>query len=165
MFDQKMQIFCGGARVVASLPEEHSDAIHGRCGIGAADWEVLRCKTFWTPRQVEVARVAIDKLLAHALTASGLPAIPLPAEYVAACIAVVIPAANWMAAAQAARAGLDGSMLVQSNGDATQQRELVSSERLFALILAYSGEVEGYIIGSPPAEPPLETPTSKATKK
>ena len=141
MFDEQMRIFCGGARVVASLPLEHSDAVHGRAGIGAADWEVLKSADYWTRQQADTARSAIDKLLSHSLAASGLPPIQVPAEYVAACIAVVIAPCNWMAACFAARNGLDGRTLVQGNGDLQQQRELVSPERLFALVLLYSGEI------------------------
>lgn len=151
MFDVQMRVFVGGARTVAQLPEIYSEAVHGRAGIGAADWEVLRSKDWWTPAQVDMASSAIDKVLSHSMKASNLPAFPMTAEYIAACIAVCVEPANWHAAAVAARAGLDGSQLIRPDGDLQQQRVMVTPERLFALICMYSGEVAGFRLGTPTA--------------
>lgn len=128
----------GAAAVVRQFPAEYRPDIHGRAGLAQADWEVLRSRAYWTPEQVRTARGAIDKILTAALTMSGLPAISLPAEYVAAVISAVIEPANWMAASHAGIAGLDGRQLVSSQGDVVSAREFVSPERLFSLILVYS---------------------------
>lgn len=148
MIDERMQIFVGGAMVISGLPEEYSDAVHGRAGIGAADWEILRSPTMWTPDQARRAGGSLDKVLSFSLTASGLPAFQLPAEYVAACIVVVCHPSNWLAAAEVARAGLNGAMLVSPDGDQESQRELVTSRRLAALVLKYYTCAKNYRIGA-----------------
>ena len=152
MRDVFLEAMRGAAAVVDGFPVEYDADWHSRAQISRGDWEIIKCLSAWTPEQVRGARTAIDKLLSACLTQSGLPRMPLPAEYIATVISKVISPANWMASAQAGLSGLDGKQLVSQQGDVISAREAVTPERLFALILLFYDDSNTRVSGQPTEE-------------
>ena len=137
MTDIMLQAMRGAAAVVDSFPEEYNAEWHSRAQISRGDWEIIKARNAWTPEQVRGARTAIDKLITASLTMSGLPPMPLAAEYIATVIAKCIQPCNWMQSSHAGLSGLDGKQLVSQQGDVAQAREIVSPERLFHMTCIY----------------------------
>ena len=137
MRDMMLEAMRGAAAIVDTFPVEYNSEWHSRAQISRGDWEIIKCNKGWTPEQVRGAGIAIDKVLSAAMTQSGLPRIPLPAEYIATVISKVIHPSNWMQSTHACLSGLDGKQLFTQDGDVHSARIVVSPERLFYMITVY----------------------------
>ena len=115
--------------------------LHREAGILEADWQLLTQKEHWTPDQARQVRAVLASIIEVCLTISGLPPVPLPAQYAAACIAIVVAPANRFLAAQKVPDTFDA---VAARG---LQEEIeirpVRSETMFSLVMAYSGGFGG----------------------
>lgn len=131
----QLHMMSSGARTLSLLPEKFGSK-HAAYGLTSDEWHVLRQDDCWNFDEAQRAAAALPKVFDGALMAAGIPPIPQSAEYVACCLATVIKPHNWMAAASRFRP-LDGYRMAAPGGDVVSSREYVSSERLFALMLAY----------------------------
>lgn len=115
--------------------------IHRAHGIGQADWDILVQEEPWTPQQVMGIRNVLAQVVEVALTIAGMPPVPLPGQYVAAVIAIIVQPANRFLACTkvpdtfdaVAASGLQGMSEIQP----------MKREQLFALTMAYSGGFGG----------------------
>jgi hypothetical protein len=125
-----------GARRIAKDEKRYTD-LHKAHGIEQAHWELLTQREYWTPDQARAVRSVMANVIEVSMTIAGMPAVPLPGQYVAALIAEVVAPCNYMIAAVKA----------PDTFDATDASGLVGSEevrtmeyqQLMALILAYAG--------------------------
>jgi hypothetical protein len=115
--------------------------LHRGHGIMQTDWELLTQEEPWTPEEARQIRSILASTVEICMTISGLPPVPLPGQYVAAVIAVLVSPANRFLAATkvpdtfdaVAASGLEGKVEV----------EPMKREQMFGLIMAYSGEYGG----------------------
>jgi hypothetical protein len=131
--------------------------LHRSHGIQQADWDLITQEEHWTPEQVRQVRSILASVIEICMTIAGLPAVPLPGQYAAAVIAIVVSPSNRFLAAQkvpetfdaVAASGLEGAVDIKP----------VKQEQMFGLVMAYSG---GY--GGEPL-PRLNAEVNEARKK
>lgn len=115
--------------------------IHRAHGIPQEEWELLVRDEFWTPEETRSIRSILANVVEVAMTVAGVPAVPLPGQYVAAVIAIcVAPANRFMAAARAP----DTFDAVAASGvTETYAVRPMSREQMISLVMAYSGGFNG----------------------
>lgn len=116
-------------------------------GFSEAEWKLLTQETPWTRAE----RVRVKSLLMEAVNASltlaGIPAGPLPAEYVAAIIAKVVHPSNRLAAANRAPEAYEASRA--SGLKEPVKIEMVPRETMVSLVTLYTGNrIDGADVGS-----------------
>jgi len=127
-----------GAEALAS---RQYGSIHREHGIMDADWRLLTQETNWTPSEARKIRSLLASVVEVCMTIAGMPPVPLPAQYVAATIAIVVAPANRMVAAMKAPDTFDAF----SASGLNQEMEVKTTEReqMMALVMAYSGGFGG----------------------
>lgn len=155
-----------GARRIAKDEKRYTD-LHKAHGIEQAHWELLTQREYWTPDQSRAVRSVLANVIEVSMTIAGMPAVPLPGQYVAALIAEVVAPCNYMIAAVKCpdtfdatdASGLLGGMEVRT----------MEYQQLMALVLAYAGgygdEPHGHMLPRELADKVSEANTSKRTKK
>jgi len=111
--------------------------LHRSHGISETDWLLLTQEEPWTPEETRQIRSILASLIEVCMTISGLPPVPLPGQYCAAVIAIIVgPANRFLASTKApetfdaaAASGLEGQVRIDK----------VRQETMFSLVLAYSG--------------------------
>lgn len=129
-----------GAKALVNGGMEYKE-IHRSHGITATDWELLTQREHWTPEQVRQCRSILASTIEVCMTIAGLPPVPLPGQYAAAVIAIIVSPANRFLACQkvpetfdaAAASGLEGAIEIKP----------VKAETMMGLVLAYSGGYGG----------------------
>ena len=91
------EAFRHGAQILARANCEYTD-LHKGHGIDPHHWEILTQKEYWSPDQARQIRAILANALEVCMTISGMPAIPMPGQYVAALIAEVVAPCNRMVA-------------------------------------------------------------------
>ncbi len=128
--------FRQGARTIAKNEAEYT-SLHKGHGIEHAHWELLTQSEYWTPDQARQIRAILASILEVSLTIAGMPAIPLPGQYVAAVIAEVVAPSNRMLACTKAPETFDAA--AASGIMETHEVRPMPFQQLMALVLAYSG--------------------------
>jgi len=115
--------------------------LHRSYGLLADDWELLTQDAHWTPDESRRVRSILASVIEVSLTIAGMPAVPLPGQYAAAVIAIVISPANRMVACFKVPDTFDA---VAASG-LHQEFEIrrMKPEQMVALVLAYSGGLGG----------------------
>lgn len=114
---------------------------HREHGIAPADWQLITQDEHWTAEEARRVRGILASVIEVSMTLAGLPPVPLPGQYAAAIIAIVVAPCNRFVAAQrvpdtfdaAAASGLEGTMEIRP----------MKREQMFALVMAYSGGFGG----------------------
>lgn len=163
---QLHQSFKLGAKKLAIAERAYSE-IHKAHGIEESHWLVLTQKEPWTPDQMRAIRSILANVVEVSMTIAGIPAIPLPGQYVAAVIAEIVHPSNWMVAATKAPETFDASDASGLMG--TSEVKEMSTQQMMALTLAYGGgyydEPAQHRLPSEVEEKVIEANTSKRTKK
>jgi len=142
MLDVHM-IFRRGAEELAR--GQSYGSVHRSHGLLEADWDLLTQDEHWTPEQARRCRSVLASVCEVALTIAGMPAVPLPGQYVAAVIAIVVGPANRLVACMKVPETFDA---VAASGLHTEfEIRPMKPEQMIALVLAYSGGMGG--------EPPM----------
>ena len=135
--------FRHGAKIIASHERAYT-TLHKAHGLEESQWELITQEEYWSPDQAKQVNSILAQVVEVSMTIAGLPAIPMPGQYVAAVIAEVVSPSNRMLACLKAPDQFDA---VDASGIlSTHEVKPMSYEQLMALVLAYSG---GY-----PEEPP-----------
>ena len=149
--------FRHGAEILAKDNCEYT-SLHKGHGIDQHHWDLLTQKEYWSPDQARQMRSILASVLEVSMTISGMPAIPLPGQYVAAMISEVVAPVNRLLACSKAPDTFDADLASGILG--THRIEPMSREQLMSLVLLYSG---GF-----PDEPPahkLPKDVKEAMKK
>lgn len=115
--------------------------LHKEHGISQVDWDLLTQNEDWTPQQARQIRASLAATVEVALTIAGMPPIPLPVQYVAATIAVVVAPCNRLVAATKAPDTFDAFAASGLNG--MSEVQTATREQMLALVMAYSGGFGG----------------------
>ena len=130
------QAFKIGAKILAKDQCAYT-TLHKSHGIEPYDWEILTSRENWSPDQARSMRNVIASIVEVSMTIAGLPAIPLPGQYVAAVIAEVVAPCNRMVACARAPDTFDATDASGIVG--THEIKPITPQQLMALVLAYSG--------------------------
>jgi hypothetical protein len=115
--------------------------LHRTHGIQQVHWDLLTQDEPWTPEQARQIRSVLASIIEVCMTIAGLPPVPLPAQYAAAVIAVVVAPANRFVAAQKVPDTFDAA--TASGLMETIDIRPVKAETMFSLVMAYSGGFGG----------------------
>lgn len=115
--------------------------LHREFGISETDWRLLTQEENWTHEQARATRAIIASVVEVCMTVCGMPAVPLPAQYVAAVIAIVVAPNNRLIAATKAPDTFDA--VAASGLMETVEIRPASREQMIALVMAYSGGFGG----------------------
>lgn len=129
-----------GARKLAKDNCAYSE-LHKGHGIQEDHWRLLTSTEYWTQQEARQIRAILANAIEVSMTIAGMPAIPLPGQYVAAFIVeVVAPCNRYLAAIMAPDTfdAVDASGLLSTHEVKTMPRE-----QMLALVLAYSGGYDG----------------------
>lgn len=113
-------------------------ALHQGHGIDPFSWEVLTKKEYWSPDEARDMRSVLANVIEVSLTIAGMPAIPLPGQYVAALIAIVVAPANRLLACTKAPDTFDA--FAASGLMETHEVKTMPVQQLMALVVLYSAE-------------------------
>jgi hypothetical protein len=124
------------ARKIAQQDRAYTE-LHKAHGIEETHWELLTQAEYWTPDQARAIRSILANVSEVSMTIAGMPAIPLPGQYVAALIAEVVAPCNWMLASIKAPDTFDAFDATGIMDDV--EVEPMKHEQMMALVLAYGG--------------------------
>lgn len=124
-----------GAEALAAANEYQE--LHRSYGLLQADWDLLTQERHWLPEEARRIRSILANVVEVSMTIAGMPAVPLPGQYVAAVIAIVVAPANRLVAATRVPDTFDA---VAASGlmQAFEVRPM-RPEQMMALVMAYSG--------------------------
>ena len=129
-----------GAKRIAKDEKAYTD-LHKAHGIEQAHWELLTAREYWTPDEARAIRSILANVVEVSMTIAGMPAIPLPGQYVAALIAETVAPCNWMLAAVRAPDTFDA--MDASGLMAEAEVRPMEYQQMMGLILAYGGQYHG----------------------
>ena len=129
--------FRHGAQILAKNERKYT-SLHKGHGIEQSHWELLTQDEYWSPDQARQMRSILASVVEVAMTIAGMPAIPLPGQYVAALIAEVVAPANRLIACTKAPDTFDAEAASGLVG--THEVKDMSVQQLMALVIAYSGD-------------------------
>lgn len=132
--------FQRGAQLLAANNCKYTD-LHKGHGIDQHHWELLTQPDYWSPDQARQMRSILASVLEVSMTISGMPAIPLPGQYLAALIAEVVAPQNRMVACTKAPDTFDADLASGILG--THEIKSMPVEQLMSLVMAYSGGFPG----------------------
>ncbi len=128
--------FQHGAQIIAQNNCEYT-SLHKGHGIDQAHWDLLTQSEYWSPDQARQIRAILANVLEVSMTIAGMPAIPLPGQYLAALISTVVSPCNRYLACVKAPDTFDAN--AASGILDTFQIKDMPVQQLMALVLAYSG--------------------------
>ena len=146
-----------GAKKIAADSAKYTN-LHKSHGIDEAQWNLLIQWEYWTPDQARQIRSILASVLEVSLTIAGMPAIPLPGQYVAALIAEVVAPPNRMIACMKSPDTFDGA--VATGIEESFEVKPMEFQQLMALVIAYSG---GY--GGEPSQTKLPKDVKEIVRK
>ena len=132
--------FQHGAEILAQNNCKYT-TLHKGHGIDQHHWDLLTQKEYWSPDQARQMRSILASVIEVSMTISGMPAIPLPGQYVAALIAEVVAPCNRFIACTKAPDTFDANIASGILG--THAIQDMSVQQLMSLTLAYSGGFPG----------------------
>ena len=106
-------------------------------GLTETEWQTFTQNELWTIDQRHKFPSICSEVLNLSLSVAGLPAQPLPAQFVAAIIATMVSPANWIVAANRAPQSYDA--LDASGIQGSHEVRNVSAEQMVSLVLLYGG--------------------------
>lgn len=131
--------FQQGAQAIASNEAKYT-TLHKGHGIEEHHWELLTQNEYWSPDQARQIRAILASIVEVAMTIAGMPAIPMPGQYVAAVISEVVAPCNRLLACTKAPETFDA--MDASGILGTHEIKTMSTQQLMALVIAYSGGVK-----------------------
>jgi len=129
-----------GAEKLADSGNRYTN-LHKSHGIEQHQWDILTQKEYWSPEQARSMRSNLANIVEVAMTIAGMPAIPLPGQYVAAVIAAIVAPCNWMVAATKAPDTFDA--LDASGMLGGSKVKDMTVQQLQSLIMCYGGALTG----------------------
>ena len=127
-----------GAKKLAQSERQYTD-LHKSHGIDEAHWELITQDEYWTPDQARQIRAVLSNMIEISMTIAGMPAVPLPGQYVAALISEVVSPCNRMVACMKAPDTFDATDASGLFG--THEVKEMTHQQLMSLVLAYSGDI------------------------
>lgn len=126
-----------GAKRIAQEERKYTE-LHKAHGIEQAHWDLLTQREYWTPDQARGIRSVLANVIEVSMTIAGLPAIPLPGQYVAALISEVVSPCNYLVAAIKAPDTFDAT---DASGLMKEMEvRTMEPQQMMSLVIAYAGD-------------------------
>lgn len=132
------QAFRVGAELLAKEHCKYTN-LHKGHGIDPYHWEILTQNEYWSAEQARDMRSILANVLEVSMTIAGMPAVPMPGQYLAALIALVVAPPNRLMACTKAPDTFDA--MAASGLMETHVVKPMKVEQLMALVMAYSGGI------------------------
>lgn len=132
--------------------------LHKSHGIEEHHWKLLTQSEYWSPDETRQMRSILASVVEVSMTIAGMPAIPLPGQYVAALIAEIVAPCNRFLACTKVPDTFDAE--AASGLMRTHEVKEMTREQMMGLVLAYSGGVT-----KEPAAQKLPPDVKEAMKK
>ena len=159
-----LRLFDLGAQALTRDLGDRATAL--QYGIDADSWNLLTQVQPWTPEQARRVTTALADVVSASLTVAGIPAVPLPGQYVAVVIARTVSPCNRITAAMKAPDTFD-AMAASGLANAVEIKD-TPREQMIGLVMAYSsGQVVDLAGQALPAmiEAEVEKAIEKANRK
>jgi len=131
-----MTMMRNGAMVLSNLGKKHT-AAHAAAGFSAEEWELLTKVEPWTAEERRGVRSVLAEAVNVTMAIAGLPAEPLPGQYVAAVISTLIHPVNRHVAAIRAPETYDA--VAASGLVGSSEIVPMTPQQMVGLVMAYSG--------------------------
>lgn len=132
--------FQQGALKLAQAEGKYT-SLHKQHGIEEHHWKLLTSHEYWSPDEARQVRSILASVVEVSMTIAGLPAIPLPGQYVAAAIAHIVSPCNQVVACYKVPDTFDAE--AASGMLRTHEVKPMPREQMIALVMAYSGGFVG----------------------
>ena len=103
-------------------------------GITEEDVSLMKQDSLWMPAERHVVRRAIDGFLFGALDALGINRFPIPAEYIAAWVSLLVSPVNWQVAAHWYH-GTHSAGAIMADPEQLLIEDGVTAQAVYALVL------------------------------
>ena len=133
------QAFKIGARKLAQDQRQYTE-LHKAHGIEESHWALFTQDEYWTPDQARAIRSILANVIEVSMTIAGMPAIPLPGQYVAALIAICVSPCNRLVACTKVPDSFDAFDAAGLLG--TSEVKEMTTQQMMALVVAYSGNYD-----------------------
>lgn len=139
------QLFLVGANELATAPKAYGPEQQA-AGFTQEEWELLTAEECWTKAEQMKISSILSSAVSITLRTAGLPPVPLPGAYVAACICKLVAPCNRLIAAASAPESFDAMSAVGIVGESL--KVITSKEQMYALVVYFSsaefGALEGF---------------------
>ena len=129
-----------GAQQLARSERKYTE-LHKAHGLEQAEWELFTQEEYWTVDQARSMRTILASVVEASMTIAGMPAVPLPGQYVAAVIAECVAPCNRMVACMKSPDTFDAADA--SGLMRTSEVKPMTHQQLMALVMYYSGGAQG----------------------
>lgn len=140
------QLFLLGANRLATMDLQYGPE-QQEAGFTQEEWLLLTQEECWSKAQQMQMPTIISALVSITLRIGGLPAIPLPGAFVAACICKVVQPCNRLLAAASAPESFDA--MSAAGLTAESQKIITSKEQMYALVVYFSSAEYGALESFP----------------
>lgn len=136
------QLFLVGANELASAAVEYGPE-HQAAGFTQEEWLLLTSEQCWTKAEQMQMPSIIANMVSITLRTAGLPPVPLPGAYIAACICKLVQPCNRLIAAASAPESFDA---MSASGIAQESVKIITTrEQMYALVTYFSSAEFGAI--------------------
>ena len=155
-----------GAQKIAANEKRYT-TLHKAHGIEEAQWELLTSQEYWSVDEARQIRTILANVVEVSMTIAGMPAIPLPGQYVAAVISEIVAPPNRILACTKAPDTFDAASALVAE-EQTEVKSMTTTQ-LISLVLLYSGgfpdEPQGHKLSRDVAETMIRANTSEKKVK
>lgn len=138
------QLFLLGANELATMETDYGPEQQA-AGFTENEWDLLTAKECWTKSEQMKLPGILANMVSITLRTAGLPAVPLPGAFIAACICKLIAPCNRLVAAASAPESFD---VLSAAGIAQESVKIITTkEQMYALVVYFSSADFGALDG------------------
>ena len=130
-----LRMFEAGALTLVSDQMEYTKR-HAEAGFSKPEWDLLTQKEYWNAEQARGVSAILAEAASISLRLAGIPAVPLPGQYVAALICKLVAPANRLTAAIRAPRTFEAENAAGVTGPVAVKE--TTPEQMMSLVLYFS---------------------------
>ena len=130
-----LRMFEGGALTLVSDQMEYTKR-HAEAGFSKPEWDLLTQKEYWNADQARQVSSILAEATSISLRLAGIPAVPLPGQYVAALICKLVAPANRLTAALRAPRTFEAENAAGVSGPVAVKE--TTPEQMMSLVMYFS---------------------------
>ncbi len=140
------QLFLLGANELATMDIDYGPQQQA-AGFTMEEWDLLTTDTCWTKAEQMKLPSMLSNMVSITLRTAGLPAVPLPGAFIAACICKIIAPCNRLVAASSAPESFD---VMSAAGIARESVQVITTrEQMLALVVYFTSADFDSLAGFP----------------
>lgn len=130
-----LRMFEAGALTLVSDQMDYTKR-HAEAGFAKPDWDLLTQPEYWNADQARQVSSILAEACSISLRLAGIPAVPLPGQYVAALICKLVAPSNRLTAALRAPRTFEAESASGVSGPVAVQE--TSPEQMMSLVMYFS---------------------------